>query len=229
MSSSAALEWLVELSENIPGWRVGRAAKALATTVYNLEPNPTIVEVGVFMGRSTLLMAGARRFRGNGKVHCVDSFDCSGDPPSVPHDWAALKSFRRPSLRQMFRRPSLDEVFRLQMKHFRCEEMVEVRKGTSREVAANWRTPIDLLILDEDQSPDGAREAFESWTPFVKWGGIVVLGNTEERVYEPLQDGNYRLARESLVQPHFEGVHRVDCTTFATVADALDRPAHSPS
>ncbi len=221
--NSAALDWLVELSENIPGWRVGRAAKALATTVYNLEPDPTIVEVGVFMGRSTLLMAGARRLRGNGKVHCVDPFDCSGDPLSVPHYLAALKSFRRQSLRNVFRRPSLEEVFRLQMKHFRCEETVDVRKGTSREVAAGWRTPIDLLILDGDQSPDGAREAFESWTPFVKQGGIVVLGNTEERVFEALHDGNYRLARERLVQPHFEAVHRVDCTTFATVAHPLDR------
>lgn len=222
LSGAAALDWIVELSGNIPGWRAGRAAKALATTVYNLEPDPAIVEVGVFMGRSTFLMAGARRLRGGGKIHCVDPFDCSGDPPSVPHYQAALKSFRRQSFLEMIRRPSLEEVFRRQMEHFRCEGMVDIRKGTSRDVSAAWRTPIDLLILDGDQSPEGAREAFESWTPFVRRGGIVVLGNTEERAFAPLHDGNYRMARERLSQPHFVNVHRVECTTFATVAQPLE-------
>jgi len=217
-SDNAALDWIVELSANIPGWRTGDAARAVAEAAYGLEPDPTIVEVGVFMGRTTLLLAGARRLHGSGRIHCVDPFDCSGDSHSAPHYRAALRSFRRQSLAQMFRRPSLDEVFRLQMKHFRCESLVTVHKATSSEAAAGWRQPIDLLVLDADHSPDGAREAFESWTPFVKRGGIVVLDNTEERVYEPMHDGNYRMAKERLKPPHFENVYRIMNTTFATVA-----------
>ena len=214
-SGDAALDWLVELSATIPGWREGEAARAVAAAAYNLAPNPTIVEVGVFMGRSTFLMAGARRLQGSGQVHCVDPFDCSGDPASVPHYVGVLRKFRG---------QTLEQVFRSQMKHFKLEGTVTVCKGTSRQIAAGWRKPIDLLLLDADHSPDGAREAFENWMPFVKQGGIVVLDNTDERVYEPLHDGNYRIARERLKPPHFENVHRVGNTTFATAASPLDRP-----
>jgi predicted O-methyltransferase YrrM len=207
-SGNAALDWIVELSANIPGWRAGDAAKAVAEAAYGLKPDPTIVEVGVFMGRTTFLLAGARRLQGNGRVHCVDPFDCSGDPPSVPHYKALLKTFRG---------QTLEQVFRQQMKQFKCENTVTIYKGTSRRIAAGWRLPIDLLLLDADHSPEGAREAFESWTPFVKQGGLVVLDNTEERVYEPMHDGNYRMAKERLKAPHFENVYRVTNTTFATV------------
>ncbi|MEK7687727.1 MAG: hypothetical protein AAB398_04905, partial [Pseudomonadota bacterium] len=93
-SSDAALDWLVELSANIPGWREGEAARAVAAAAYKLAPVPTIVEVGVFMGRSTFLMAGARRLQGSGHVHCVDPFDCSGDPASIPHYVGILRKFR---------------------------------------------------------------------------------------------------------------------------------------
>ena len=208
-SDNAALDWLVELSANIPGWRAGEAARAVAEAAYELGPDPTIVEVGVFMGRSTFLMAGARRLRGSGMVHCVDPFDCSGDPASIPHYVGILRNFRG---------KSLEQIFRQHMKHYRCDGAVSVHRGTSRGIAAGWRQPIDLLLLDADHSPDGAREAFESWVPFVRSGGVVVLDNTDERVYEPMHDGNYRLARERLGPPHFEKVRRVGNTTFATVA-----------
>lgn len=214
-TGDAALDWLVELSENIPGWRAGEAARAVAAAAYGLAPEPIIVEVGAFMGRSTFLMAGARRLRGSGQVHCVDPFDCSGDPPSISHYVDILRRFRG---------QTLEQVFRSQMRNFKVENLVTVHKGTSRKIAAGWRLPIDLLLLDADHSPDGAREAFESWTPFVKPGGIVVLDNTEDRVYAPLHDGNYLIARERLKPPHFENVHRVANTTFARLALPQDRP-----
>jgi hypothetical protein len=35
--------------------------------------------------------------------------------------------------------------------------------GTALEVVSQWSRPIDLLLLDGDQSPDGARAAYNAY------------------------------------------------------------------
>ena len=147
------------------------------------------------MGRSTILLAGSRRLRGNGLVHSVDPFDCSGDAHSTPHYQRVLNDYGV---------PSLEDVLRIDLKRFALDNVVEVHKGTSAQIAADWRQPIDLLLLDADQSPQGAKESFESWVRFVKPGGTVVLCNSGERDYAPTHDGNYLLAKERLRPPEFQ-------------------------
>ncbi len=44
-----------------------------------------------------------------------------------------------------------------------------------------WQDPIDLLVLDGDQSVAGAREAFEAWFPFLKPGGTIAVHNANFR------------------------------------------------
>jgi predicted O-methyltransferase YrrM len=179
----------------------------LATVAYELPADPTIVEVGVFMGRSTILLAGSRRLRGNGSVHSVDPFDCSGDAHSTPHYERLLNESGA---------PSLEDVFLFHLKRFALDNVVEVHKGASAQIAADWRQPIDLLLLDADQSPQGAKEAFESWVRFVKPGGTVVLGNSSERNYALSHDGNYLLAKERLRPPEFSNIRCVRAATFAS-------------
>src|SRR5262249_5621673 len=72
------------LSRRVPSWTRGAEAVALARCAYALPGSPTVVEVGSFLGASALLLAGARRLRGRGVVHCVDSFDGRGDTFSTP-------------------------------------------------------------------------------------------------------------------------------------------------
>src|SRR5207244_13208563 len=73
------LEPYLRLSEEIPGWIRGEQAKALAYASFVLPGVPTIVQIGSFFGAAAILLAGARRAKGSGKVFCVDPFDCSGD------------------------------------------------------------------------------------------------------------------------------------------------------
>ena len=149
----------------------GDALTEIALASWGLRPDATIVEIGVFMGRSTVLLAGARRLRGSGKVHCVDPFDCSGDAFSIPHYLQALKATGS---------DSLEEVFRRNMSRLGVEPWIELHRGTSRDVGASWSSPIDFLLLDGDQSPVGAREAYDTWVPFLNTGGTIVLGNIHD-------------------------------------------------
>ena len=79
------LDDYILLSEGIPGWTRGEEAREFARISFSLPPETCIVEIGSFFGAATILLAGPRRLRGSGVVHCVDPFDCSGDLFSVPH------------------------------------------------------------------------------------------------------------------------------------------------
>jgi len=71
-------------SAKIPGWLRGKEAKAMASVVSSLSDDCVVVEIGSFLGSSSVLLAGARKLRGSGKLYCVDPFDGSGDAFSVP-------------------------------------------------------------------------------------------------------------------------------------------------
>jgi predicted O-methyltransferase YrrM len=183
---------VVASAETVIGYINKPATTELARASYALPSNPTIVEIGVFMGRSTVLLAKARKLRGDGKIYCIDPFDCSGDDYSIPHYERELKDTGV---------NSLEAVFLQNIKKQGLSDWVQVCKGTSAQIVSNWKSPVDLLLLDGDQSPEGAREAYESWLPFVKKGGFIILNNTRDRT--PGHDGNTRIAAELLAAPRF--------------------------
>jgi predicted O-methyltransferase YrrM len=201
----AALRWIVDLAATVAGWRLAEESMELAAIAYGLAPGATIVEVGAYMGRGTVVLAGARRLQGDGVVHSIDPFDCSGDAFSSPHYENILRACGA---------SSLEEVFRGNLARFALENIVTVHKGQSREIASAWTDPIDLLLLDADHSPAGAREAFESWVPFVRSGGTVAIDNSTEREYEPTHDGNYLIVKERVRAPEFCDIRYVAHTTF---------------
>jgi Methyltransferase domain len=48
------------------------------------------------------------------------------------------------------------------------QNWVEVHQGSADEISRSWLRPIDLLFLHGDQTPQGARLAYESWFPMLK-------------------------------------------------------------
>jgi len=208
-----ALEEILAASAAIPGWTSDEDARQLALASYRSSENATIVEVGVFMGRSTVLLAWPRKLCGSGKVHCVDPFDCSGDAFSVPYYIQELQGSGY---------ASVGAAFQNHMSALRLLPWIEVHIGAACNVAAEWLQSIDLLMLGGDQSDVGARAAYEAWIPFLKVGGTIVLQNTRDRIYAEGHEGNRRLAVEELVAPAFDSVRQVGATTFAV------KSAHGP-
>jgi hypothetical protein len=200
---------IVAASTTVPGWTEGEDARRLVLAALEAEDDATIVAIGAFMGRCTVLLGAACRLRGSGKVFSFDPFDCSGDAFSVPHYRDIVRAAGAPSLEAAFRR---------NIASLGLDPWVEASKATAAEGAANWVRPIDLLLLDGDQSPQGARDAFERWVPFLKRGGTIVLRNTRDRNYAEGHDGHRRLAVEELVPPRFSDIRQVGATTFALKA-----------
>ena len=80
---ASRLDGCLRQSQAIPGWTRDAEAVALAKLAYRLPRNAVIVEIGSFLGSGAVLLAGARKLRGSGRVHCVDPFNGSGDSYSV--------------------------------------------------------------------------------------------------------------------------------------------------
>jgi predicted O-methyltransferase YrrM len=191
----------------IPGWTQHNEARELVRAATDLEKDAVIVEVGVFMGRCSFLLANTRLAAAGGELHCIDPFDCTGDAYSVPHYQRLLAESTL---------PTLYEVFMENMRRAGTLKPIRVHEGTATAVAKHWNLPIDLLLLDADQSVHGARAAFEAWTPFLKPGGTLVLCNTADRTYATDHDGYRRIALEEVVEPRYSCVRRVEGLTFAT-------------
>ena len=195
----------IAMAESIPGWVMANELAEKFDYAYQLPDDALIVEIGVFLGRSTLVTAGARKMRGNGKVVAIDPFDASGDEFSVPVYQQIEKGLRR----------SLKDQFSDNIRSARLEHYVEPCVGTAESVVESQMEKIDMLILDGDQSPQGARSAYDAWIPFLKSGGILVVHNSADRIYEPGHDGHRRLIIDSVKSPDFADIHCVRMTTFA--------------
>ena len=200
------LQLYLGLSERIPGWTRGSEAEALGQAALELPPDAEIVEIGSFLGCASVILAGASRIRGSGRLHCVDPFDASGDDFSVPHYAAILLAL----------------AGRTQKEHFEenvssagLSDWIVIHQGRAAEVATAWRTPIDMLFLDGDQSPAGARLAYEGWAPWLKPGGIIALHNSANREYQAGHEGHRRLVVRELLTPRYRDVRSVGSTTFA--------------
>ena len=156
------LELCLHQSETIPGWTRGEEARELLRISHSLAAGAIIVEIGSFFGAGTILLAGPRRIRGSGLVHCVDPFDGTGDSFSVPHYQRILEEVGGGSLRDHFEKNIHDAGL---------GPWVRIHQGRAGEVARSWTTPIDLLYLDGDQSRKGVREAYDGWAQFLRAGG----------------------------------------------------------
>ena len=138
-------------------------------------------------------------------VHCVDPFDATGDSFSVPI-YRAIRDKLGAPIRQVFD----ENIFRAGLTGW-----VKVHQGRARDVAATWTDPLDMLFLDGDQSYEGAQEAYKSWSPFLKIGGIIAVHNSAPGSYNKNHDGQMRLVAEKIHPPSYEEIRRTGTTTFA--------------
>jgi hypothetical protein len=204
-SSPSSLDDYLDLAATIPGWVDRDELSYKAKIVNKLPTDAVIVEIGCFLGRSTVVMAGVRKLIGNGKIHVIDPFDASGDAFSVPFYKLITNKIEQ---------PILDE-FRGNITNAKLDNYIVVYKGTAETIIHDWTTPIDFLILDGDQSPAGAKTAYDLWLPLLKPGGYICLHNSGSKIHIPGHDGHRRLFLEEIKPPLFDEIHTEKQTSFA--------------
>ena len=200
----------LSLSERVAGWTRGSEAETLLRTAYELPDHAVIVEIGSFLGSGSILLAGARKLRRSGKVHCVDPFDASGDSVSTPEYARILGDYGKT--------PQI-QVFRENLRRAGLANWVSVHQGQAEQVGSGWDAPIDMLFMDGDQSPQGVSTAYESWEPWLKPNGVLALHNSIAREYAPEHDGHFRLRERLLATADYSLIEEVGSTSFLRKED----------
>jgi predicted O-methyltransferase YrrM len=86
---------------------------------------------------------------------------------------------------------------------------------SAAQAAASWDGAIDMLFLDGDQSPEGARQSYKLWAPFLREGGVLAINTTGDGVHPEGHDGSQRVVQEFVHSPAYHRIERVEAITLA--------------
>lgn len=189
---------LLAFAEGVPGFMPSDEGIALYDAACAYAADGTIVEIGTYCGKSTVLLAAAAATCG-ARVCTVDHHGGSEEhqPGWEYHDpelvdpvtgrFDTLTAFRR----TMIRAGLADEVIAL--------------VGQSATVASVWGGPIRFLFIDGGHTDAAAARDYDGWSPHVVVGGAIAIHD----VFEDPRDGGqapFRIFRKALESNEFREV-----------------------
>jgi predicted O-methyltransferase YrrM len=140
------------------GFLSEREARFLMNAVALTPAQGANVEIGSFMGRSTVGLAYVVRALGNRKLTAID-------PHTAPSETDPQLDGAETSYSQFI--ANLDRA--------NVRDVVDVRVAYSSEVAQNWNEPIRFLWIDGDHTYAGAKADLDMFKPFLVDGAIVAM------------------------------------------------------
>jgi MMP 1-O-methyltransferase len=187
---------LLRAAEAAKGFMPPAEGKALFETAVEYGPRGPILEIGTYCGKSAVYLGAAARQVGS-VVVTVDHHHGSEENQAgwEYHD----PSLVDPCTGRMDTLP----VFRATIGSAGLEDHVVAIVGTSRTVAAFWRTPVGLLFIDGGHAEELAQADYEGWAPWVVVGGALVIHD----VFEHPEDGGqapYHVYQRALATGDFE-------------------------
>jgi predicted O-methyltransferase YrrM len=155
-----------QLIDPVEGWLNPVAGEGLYQLVGFYAPVPVVVELGSWMGRSTLWLAAGLADRGGGRCVAVDTW--MGTPSEGVH---------AKRLEEIGGSEQLFATFMANCQRAGVTAIVEPWRLTTTEAARRWSeaVPIGLLYIDADHGYEAVRRDFECWSPWMAAGGIVVF------------------------------------------------------
>ena len=145
----------------IPGWFDRANAAAMFSVIAAAEPR-RVVEIGSYLGRSTIFFALALDALGLARPGAITAID--------PHtgDRSQLEALGTDSI------PTFD-LFRHHCRAAGVDDIVRPVRDTSVAAASSWSEPIDLLYIDGWHSYDAVIADAHAWLPHVGRDSVVVF------------------------------------------------------
>lgn len=193
LAAFEAAKGFMPLGEGLALYEAASAAAALGLT---------LLEVGTYCGRSTILLADAAREAGVAAI-TVDHHRGSEEqqPGWEYHDPSVVD----PEIGLMDTLPT----FRRTLHTAGLEDHVIAVVGRSPQVAAAWGGPLGLVFIDGGHTDEHAGGDYEGWAPHVAVGGTLVIHD----VFPDPADGGqapYRIYLRALASGAFEEVSVTD-------------------
>ena len=154
----------------LQGWCSNVKAGVLMDLIFNHRPN-TVVEVGVYGGKSLIPMAMALKYLRKGVVYGIDPWRASDSVVGfmdVNEQWWGMLDH--------------DEImngYLFKLQEYNLNKQVVTIRDTSADVDPIEN--IDLLHIDGNHSEDSALFDVMKWVPLVRSGGVVVFDDVDWR------------------------------------------------
>ncbi|HEY3867023.1 MAG TPA: class I SAM-dependent methyltransferase [Actinocrinis sp.] len=154
--------------ESAVGFMPEHEARALYAAALDGAARGPLVEIGTYLGRSTILLAAAARTRGR-KLVTVDHHRGSEEhqPGWEYHDPALVD----PETGRMDTLPAA----RRALARAGVEDDVILVVGKSPEVAALWSAPLGFVFIDGGHTDAAAQADYAGWAPLVVAGGLLAI------------------------------------------------------
>ena len=184
---------------------------ALADMAVRVPGDQAIVELGVFQGRTALLMAWGASQGGRAHVWGVDAWDLPGNTYGPPFTDTGSRQWARYNVKALGygKRVTLVHNFAVRA----AREWV-----TRPDLIGLGNRPVGLLFVDDDHSYEGARDAILAWAPHLAPGATIAVDDyghpdwpgvaqavdalVDEGVLEPVEVFHDQLAVTRLADPH---------------------------
>ncbi len=154
-----------EIMKGLEGWCAEDKASILIDLIMKMKPN-TIVEIGVFGGKSLVPMACALKANQNGVIYGIDPWDPAASLEAVlnqdnRHYWSIVD--HRGIMQGLIQKiEQLDLV-----------DQVELIESTSENAPLIF--DIDILHIDGNHSEKTSFFDVTKWVPLVRKGGWIIL------------------------------------------------------
>jgi cephalosporin hydroxylase len=136
---------------------------AVVRLAYECPVEGDTVELGSWVGLTTVHLAAACQARGRGDVFAVDTFAATKEGGTT---YASAAKYGGSTLAR----------FQETVRASGLEHRVHTHVGLTTEMADRHRDrPIRFLFIDADHSYDGVKADFETWSPYVVPGGFIVF------------------------------------------------------
>ena len=169
---SSVLDQAWQASEPIPGFLGENEARLLGTIAACASRGGTIVEIGSFKGKSTIMLAKVAAHYGLGPVAAID-----------PHNFNNVElEAHRTSPEASSYTEFLQHLDRAGVRN-----QVEVYRAYSTDVAAAWNRPIGFLWIDGDHSYLGAKADFDGFFRHLLPGAIVAFHDALHEFAGPIR------------------------------------------
>lgn len=136
----------------------------LADFAKQVPADQEIVEIGVYQGRTAILMAWGASLGNNAHVTAIDAWDLIGNVYDPPFTLAETRAHAEHNVASTG-----------------YQDKVTLINAFSHEIAARWqfpgmpRQPIGLLFVDGDHTREGARRDIEAWAPHLAPGAVIAI------------------------------------------------------
>jgi len=165
------------MMNQLDGWCSYEKAAVLVDIILKTKPE-TIVEIGVYGGKSLVPMAYALEVNGKGHMYGVDPWDTS----------ESLKGINNASSEYFWgvyvNHSAIYAALCAKIQEFNLTQRITLVRSSSEDAAPIEN--IDMLHIDGNHSPEASYIDVTKWAPLVRSGGIILLDDItwyEENAY----------------------------------------------